>query len=169
MKNRGFSLIELIVVLVLLSLSTALIAPSLSRFSKSVELKGTAKRVAAVLRYCRSEAVNKGIVYQVLFDANLMEVRVQQAASEAEEETGKKEETEKKEAKAAPRVFSLPRGIQMKELNLESPQYPTDLPAIEFYPNGGSNGGDVLLDTESQKGFKIKVNFLTGAVVIERA
>ena len=57
----------------------------------------------------------------------------------------------------------------MKELNIESTQYPSDLPAIEFYPNGGSNGGDILLDSQSQKGFKIKINFLTGAVVIEKA
>ena len=40
----------------------------------------------------------------------------------------------------------------MKELKVESTQYPSDLPAIEFYPNGGSNGGDILLDTQSQKG-----------------
>ena len=168
MKDRGFSLIEIIVVLVLLSLSVALIAPTLSRFTKSVELKGAAKKVAAVLRYCRSEAINKGKVYQVAFDANLMEVRVQSIEVEAQEEAEKGEETEKKEAKNTPKVFSLPRDIQMKELNIESTQYPSELPAFEFYPNGGSNGGDVLLDTQSQKGFKIKVNFLTGAVVIEK-
>ena len=89
MKDRGFSLLELIVVLVLLSLSIALIAPSLSRFSKSVELKGAAKKVAAILRYYRSEAINKGKVYQVLFDSNLMEVKVQPIESEDQEKTEK--------------------------------------------------------------------------------
>jgi general secretion pathway protein H len=161
-KDRGFSLLEIIVVLVLLSLSVALIAPGLSRFSKSVELKGATKKVAAVLRYYRSEAINKGKVYQVLFDSNLMEVKAQPIESEG------REETEKKEVKSAPKSFFLPSGVQMKELNLESTQYPADLPAIEFYPNGGSNGGNILLDSQSQKGFKIKVNFLTGAVVIEK-
>ena len=81
----------MIVVLVLLSLSIALIAPGLSRFSKSVELKGAAKKVAAVLRYYRSEAVNRGQVYQVLFDSNLMEVKAQPIESEVQEETNKKE------------------------------------------------------------------------------
>ena len=65
-------------------------------------------------------------------------------------------------------TYPLPAGVQMKELNTESTQYPSDLPAFEFYPNGGSNGGDILLDTRSQKGYKIKVNFLTGSVVIEK-
>lgn len=162
MKERGFSLIELIVVLVLLSLSIALITPSLSRFSKSVELKGAAKKVAAILRYCRSEAINKGKVYQVVFDSDLMQVKVQ--AIEAENE----EEPEKKEAKSAPKAYPLPAGVQLKDLNFESTQYPADLPVIEFYPNGASNGGDLLLDTQSQKGYKIKIHFLTGAVAIER-
>ena len=163
MKDRGFSLLELIIVLVLLGLFTALMAPSFSRFSKSVELKGAAKKVASILRYYRSEAINKGKVYQVLFDSNLMEVKVQSIEGEDQEKT------EKKEATGAPKAFPLPAGVQMKELNFESTQYPSDLPAIEFYPNGGSNGGDILLDTRSQKGFKIKVNFLTGKVAIEKA
>jgi general secretion pathway protein H len=162
MKGRGFSFIELIVVLVLLSLSIALIAPSLSRFSKSVELKAAAKKVAAILRYSRSEAINKGKVYQVIFDSDLMVVKVQAVESEDEEEQKEKagEDIEKS--------YALPADIQMKELKVESTQYPSDLPAIEFYPNGGSNGGDILLDTPSQKGYKIKINFLTGTVVIER-
>jgi general secretion pathway protein H len=168
-KERGFSLLEIIVVLVLFSLCIALIAPSLSRFSTSVELKAAAKKVAAILRYSRSEAINKGKVYQVIFDSNLMQVKVQPVETDQEETDKKEAEAEKKEAKNTPKTYTLPTGVQMKELNIESTQYPTDLPAFEFYPNGGSNGGDILLDSRSQKGFKIKVHFLTGNVVIEKA
>jgi len=166
-KERGFSLIEIAVVLVLLSLCIALIAPNLSRFSTSVELKSAAKKVAAILRYCRSEAINKGKIYQVVFDSNLLAVKVQSVMLEDLEGSGK-EGTENKEAKNVQMTYPLPAGVQMKELNTESTQYPSDLPAFEFYPNGGSNGGNILLDTQSQKGYKIKVNFLTGSVVIEK-
>ena len=162
MKNRGFSFIEVIVVLVLLSLSYALVAPALSRFSMSVELKSSAKKVAAILRYYRSEAINRGKVYQVIFDSNLMQVKVQGVDLETQEET------EKTEVKDTQKAYLLPAGVQMKDLNIESTQYPSDLPAIEFYPNGGSNGGDILLNTQTQKGYKIRVNFLTGTVAIEK-
>ncbi len=164
MRARGFSLLELVVVLALLSLSVALMAPSLSRFSKSVELKAAAKKVAAILRNCRSEAIHKGKVYQVVFDSNLMTVKIQTIDSN-EEQGG----DEKKETTATPKSYALPAGVQMKELNIESNQYDSDLPAIEFYPNGASNGGDLLLDTQTQKGYRIKVHFLTGTVVIEKA
>ena len=77
MKNRGFSLIELVVVLVLISLSLALVAPSFSRFSKGVELKTTAQRVSGILRYFRSESIQSGKVYQIIFDPGLREVNIQ--------------------------------------------------------------------------------------------
>jgi len=160
--NRGFSFIELMVVLVLISLSIALIAPSFSKFSKSVELKAAAQKIAAILRNYRSEAVNKGRVYQVLFDSNRMEVKIQSVAwSEEQEESENKETREMK-------AYALPQGIQIKELKTESTQYPSDLPAIEFYPNGGSNGGNIYLDSQNHQGYRIKVHFLTGSVTIEK-
>jgi general secretion pathway protein H len=160
-RQRGFTMIELVVVLLIITLSAALVTPSLSRFSKSVELKGAAKKISVILRYYRSEAVHKGAVYQVLFDSEAREVKVQ--AVESEEAT----EEEKKGERIVTKSYILPEGIQIKEVEAPSPQFPSDFPAIEFYPNGGSNGGTILLDTQNRKGFRIKVNFLTGTVKIE--
>jgi len=162
MRRNGFSLLELIVVLILISLSAALVTPSLSRFSRTIELKAAAKKISGILRYCRSEAINKGMVYQVIFNPELREVEVQSIDLDEEKKEGdKKEEVSKK-------TYSLPKGIEMKEINLVSPQYPSDLPTVEFYPNGGSNGGSFLLRSQELKGYKIKVDFLTGVVKIER-
>ena len=158
-KTKGFSLIELIVVLVLIGLSLSLVAPSLSRFSKNIELKATVKKISAILRYCRSEAINRGKVYQVFFNSELREIRVQSVASP--EEQGK-------EDKNFPKTYPLPIAVNMKEVKTESPQYPSDLPTIEFYPNGASNGGSILLDTEGDSGYRIWVHFLTGIVTVEK-
>ena len=163
MKDRGFSFIEIIVVLVLLSLAVALVAPSLSRFSRSVKLKAAAKKVSAILRYYRSEAVNQGKVYQIFFDPDLRVVKVQLMES-----TEEKAEDEQNKGKAPPKAYFLPDGVYIKEVDVDSPQYPSDLPTIEFYPNGGSNGGTILLDSQDLKGYKIKVHFLTGSVAIEK-
>ena len=90
-RNNGFSLIEMVVVLMITGLAIALVMPSLSRFSSTVELKAAAKKVSAILRYYRSEAINQGKVYQVFFDSDVNEVRVQPVAS-----TEEKGESEKK-------------------------------------------------------------------------
>jgi general secretion pathway protein H len=163
MKDRGFSLLELIVVLVLIGLATSLVVPSLSRVSKTIELQAAAKKVSGILRYYRSEAVNKGLVYQVLFDSESREVKVQSI-----DVSGEKEEDEKKEGTSPKKMYVLPSGIQMKEIDFPSPGYPSDLPAIEFYPNGTSSGGTILLDSQSHKGYRIQINLFTGGVKVEK-
>jgi prepilin-type N-terminal cleavage/methylation domain-containing protein len=167
MKNKGFSLMELIIVLTIFVLSVTLVASSFSNLSRTIELKAAAKKVSGILRYYRSEAVNKGLVYQVLFDSESRVVKVQSIS--IAELAAEKEEEEKKEGEAPKTLYGLPKGVQMKELDFTSPQYPCDLPTIEFYPNGGSNGGSVLFNSPERGGYRIKVHFLTGMVEIEKA
>jgi general secretion pathway protein H len=167
MKNKGFSLMELIVVLTILVLSVSLVTSSLSNLSRTIELKAAAKKVSGILRYYRSEAVNKGSIYQVLFDSELRAVKVQSVSST--ESADEKGADEKKGREVAKTLYGLPQGVQMRDLDFPSPQYPCDLPAIEFYPNGGSNGGSVLLNSQERKGYRIKVDFLTGIVEVEKA
>jgi general secretion pathway protein H len=162
MKSRGFSLIELLVVLILISLSLALVAPSLSRFWQTAELRGAAQKISGILRNCRSEAVNKGKVYQVVLNSQSREVRVQTMESSEEKD-------EKKEGSTPQRTYLLPEGIQMKEDPTSSSESASGLPVIEFYPNGGSNGGTILINSPDRLGYRIQVNFLTGMVEIKRA
>ena len=166
MKDKGFSLLELIVVLTILVLSVSLVTSSMSNLSRTIELKAAAKKISGILRYYRSEAVNKGSVYQVLFDSELRAVKVQSVSlTEPAEEKGA---DEKKGGEVAKTLFGLPEGVQMKEIDFTSPESPCDFPAIEFYPNGGSNGGSVLLNSQERKGYRIKIHFLTGMVGVEK-
>ncbi len=167
MRNKGFTLIEIAVVLLITGLAIALITPALSRFSSTVELKAAAKKVSAILRYSRSEAVNQGKVYQILFDLDLNQVRVQPAVSEEEKEESETKEGDK-QGDSGKKTYALPPGVRIKEVKVESTQYPSDLPAIEFYSNGGSNGGEITLDSQNLPGYTIKINFLTGVVGIEK-
>ena len=166
MKDKGFSLMEVIIVLTIIVLSISLVASSMSNLSRTIELKAAAKKVSGILRYYRSEAINKGSVYQVLFDSESRAVKVQSVS--LMEPVDEKEADEKKGGEAAKTLYGLPEGVQMKELDFPSPEYPCDLPAVEFYPNGGSNGGSVLLNSPDRKGYRIKVDFLTGMVGIEQ-
>ncbi|MFB3884248.1 MAG: prepilin-type N-terminal cleavage/methylation domain-containing protein [Thermodesulfobacteriota bacterium] len=151
MKKKGFTLIELIIVLLLAGLAVSLVTPSLFRLSKTAELRGMAQKISAILRYCRSESIHKRQVYQVLFDSHQREVRVRSMEDEK-----------------VTRRYALPEGIQIEEVKIPSPQYLTEVPTIEFYPNGGSNGGSILVGSRDRKGYMIKVHFLTGIVEIEK-
>ena len=157
---------EVIIVLTILVLSASLVTSSMSNLSRTIELKASAKKVSGILRYYRSEAINKGLVYQVLFDSESKAVKVQSIS--LAEPAIEREAGEKKGGEGAKTLYGLPEGVRMKELDFPAPEYPCDLPAVEFYPNGGSNGGSVLLDSQERKGYRIKIHFITGAVAIER-
>jgi general secretion pathway protein H len=163
-RERGFTLIEIIVVLTMLSIAMALVSPYFGRLSKNVELKAAVKKVSTILRYYRSEAVQKGKVYQIVLDTDTREIRVRPI--EMEEEGGESQIREKKTPGDKDK-YLVPEGIHVKEIKIPSPQYPSEFPAIEFYPNGSSNGGSFIMDREDLKGFRIRVHFLTGIVEIK--
>ena len=162
--KKGFTLLELIVVLTVLGLGIVLVYPSFGRMSQGVELKAAAKKVSAILRYYRSEAVQKGKVFQVVFDVDTREIRVRPVEAEENKEEGEKSE---EKISGEKEKYLLPEGIQVKEMKIPASQYPSEYPVIEFYPNGGSNGGSFLIERENSKAYRIQVNFLTGVVELK--
>ena len=162
MKRKGFSILELLLVLFIFSLSMALAAPSLSKFYKTAQLKTTTQRISAILRHSRSEAIHRGEIYQVLFDSYLKEVKIRSLRlSEAETE-------ERKDQKRSIQTFSVPKWMDFREIKIPPSLYPSDHPAIEFYPNGRSNGGSFTLEGGNHQGYLIQVHFLTGMVTIRK-
>ncbi len=164
--KKGFTLIELIVVLMVLMLGIVLAYPSFGRLSQSVELKAAAKKITSILRYYRSEAVQKGLVFQVVFDGETREIRVRPVETEENKAAAEKSEEKEKSEREKER-YLLPEGIRLKEMKIPDSQYSSDFPVIEFYPNGGSNGGSFVLDRENSKTYRIQVNFLTGLAEIK--
>ena len=66
--RRGFTLLELIVVLVIISLMTALVAPRLTGPMNNLDLKTAGQKIVASLRYARSQAASEKTTYVALFD-----------------------------------------------------------------------------------------------------
>jgi len=67
----GFTLIELIVVMGMLSTLFALSAPSLSRFFRGHSLQEEARRFLALTRFAQNEAVSLAIPLEIRIDVNL--------------------------------------------------------------------------------------------------
>jgi len=58
---RGFTLVELLIVLVIGGLALSLVPPLFSKGATSVELRSAARELAAALRYARSRAINRHV------------------------------------------------------------------------------------------------------------
>ncbi len=67
-RKGGFTLLELILVMVILSTVLAMAAPSLRGFFGSRKTHDTASQILSLTQYARSQAISEGIIYRVNFD-----------------------------------------------------------------------------------------------------
>lgn len=72
---RGFSLIELLVVVGLLALVAAIAAPALDKPDEA-SLERAAVEVAAAIRFAQSEAIRTGVKYGLIGDTNTSTLQV---------------------------------------------------------------------------------------------
>jgi len=64
---RGFSLVELMIVLIVAGILVAITVPTIVGFQHSAQLSGTANTLASDMRYARSLASSQGTTYQITF------------------------------------------------------------------------------------------------------
>ncbi len=142
-RPRGFSLIELMVVLAILGFAYTLVPPLFSGAREGAELKGATRQLAAGLRKARNYAVTKRT--EAVFTLNVEE-RHFSLSGDA-------------------RTYRLPREVQLKLVTAQREVVNDKLAAIRFYADGSSNGGRVTLGS-GERSFEIDVNWLTGRVAI---
>ncbi len=78
---RGFSLIELILVVLLLSVIAGLAVPNFKQSFSNLKLNQTAKDLSYVMRYAQSRAVSKGIVIRLEFTSEMDRYHLTQLSS----------------------------------------------------------------------------------------
>ena len=64
--NKGFSLLELLVVLMLIGLSSLLVLPAMDRRLGQLEVRKSALKLAAVARDLRSKAIYQGSLQRLI-------------------------------------------------------------------------------------------------------
>jgi len=150
-SQAGFSLLELVAVLMLLALATAIVIPSLGRGLATVQLKTSSREIAAAIRLARSKAVREQQVYLLGFDSEKNEVEL------ASLNPGFR------------RSFELPRGIHVMNVSLLEMQGEREdkNPFFYFMPNGNSQSFQVSLQNEQGKTLKVINNNLKGMPIVD--
>jgi general secretion pathway protein H len=135
----GFTLLEVLVVLVLLATISAVVAPSLGRGIAILELQSTARQIAATLRLARSKAVREQQVYFVGF--NIEDGHVGLTSEDLKYQ----------------KAFNLPEKVKIKQiLRLKTANLHEDVAYSFFFaPNGLSESFEIRL--ENQRGRELKV------------
>jgi general secretion pathway protein H len=140
---RGFTLVELIVVLAIGGLLLTLTPPLITAALPGVELKAGARRAAAALRQTREFAIGRGI--EAIWLINI--------------------ETGRYEIEGRNRSGSLPSGVEIELVTAQDELRNEQVGGIRFFPDGTSTGGRVILK-RGEQGYQVGVNWLTGRVLV---
>ena len=144
-KSRGFSLLELLVVLVIIGLSASLVLPSLTGGLSSLRLKTAAREVSATLRYARSLAVSVGKEQVINMDI----------------EEGKYWLNEDKDNNR-----ELPSDIRFLNVTTQGEEVTTGMAGIVFYPMGNSSGSSIFITAGKDRNCHILTQLATGVVEV---
>ncbi|MDT8410573.1 MAG: GspH/FimT family pseudopilin [Wenzhouxiangellaceae bacterium] len=136
----GFSLIELMLVMVLAVGLFGLVGTSIRRSVGAAEIRNEVREVVAGLRHTRGQAVIQRSEQVFTVDA---ENRSWQAAS--------------REAQALPEGLDITLSTARSELTGENAG------GIRFYPDGASTGGSITLSVDERKWY-VTVGWLTGEI-----
>ena len=145
-RQRGFSLLEVIVVIVLIGLSYALLPKMLFSGVSGAELRSNVRAVATGLRLTRDAAINTRREAVMTLDLENREFTVQNDA----------------------KIHKLHEKLDVKLYTSQADLVTDKVGGIRFYPDGSSNGGRVTV-AAGGRAFEVDVDWLTGRVSIKDA
>ena len=179
-QARGFSLIELMIVLVIMTLVLGLAGPRVAKQMAVLHLRTTAKQLAASLRWARSQALSTGKTYNAVFDcggerfiisdyAAFLEIDPLNPAQSPNDQGAPDSSAEAR--KPTLKIFELPDDIFISRVEIgeviDANPGKESIYQLTFFPDGTSMGGEIRIADEQGRSFIITIDFLTGIVSLE--
>jgi type II secretion system protein H len=196
--GKGFTLIELMIVMVIIGSVIALAVPRIGKSMEKMRLRSASRKLSAVLRYTRQMAISRKKEYAVTFNdhsytyvnvvrktvENSEQTPVQTAGEDAASGTSSgssgssgKNLSEKGIDEKSVQV-DLHKEMKTEDISLsyqkegedeDTYHEPDKESEIIFYPKGESSGGKVILALkEPVMAFQIEVDPITGRVTVKR-
>ncbi len=145
----------------------AFVVPRLAGSMTNMNLRTAAKKIAASLRYARSQAISESRTYVALFDfdKNRVTIRGDLTSRNGEEEKdGAVGDQEDRQSKS----YVLPGDVRFEKGISGDGEIDSGLFQVIFLSNGGSSGGELFLRNDRGHQYEIKVDFITGTVRVGR-
>ena len=145
----GFTLLEMLVVLAIIAAASLVAMAAFSGGMRGMQLKSSAKEIAAQLRFARAVAISSGEPQDVVIDPRARSWRGAQGRSGSLPGEGEVVFTGAGAAQFADAADAEGKGV------------------VRFFPDGAATGGRVRL-LANGAGWDVDVRWLTGEVVLRR-
>lgn len=152
-KTKGFSLLEVMVVLVIMALIMVIIPPFLPNVMASTYVKSAARELAASLKHARSQAIDHQSETTLVVNVDQESYMLTKGSRNL------------KSNNQTYKNLVLPDDVALTLITAESEQLSEHEGQIRFFPDGSSTGGQIKLAFKDQE-YLIDVHWLTGRVKI---
>jgi general secretion pathway protein H len=148
-REAGFTLLELLIIVIVMALALSVAYPSLSRGTIALHLRATGRDVLNTLRYAREKAVTEQTGMKVRVD------REKQALFLTDDlDNGN-------------RAYFLPDDVRIERIALDGSEIMNGPLVIRFLPNGSSEDAEILLKSNTGAYLRIISDQVTGGARIE--
>lgn len=170
--SRGFTLLEIMVVVIILAVLSATIAPNLWSSIGTTRLQTGADQVASMMDYCYHAAAATGRVHGVVFDAEGKAYRVV-AEAPPDPDMDDPEEPPRLERVELPGLLGgpLPEGVRLSDASFfeeDLSKDEEDQTRILFFPDGTTEFAVLTLSDASGDARVITLNGISGAITVRR-
>ena len=148
-RNRGFTLLELLIVMLVMALALAVSYPSLSRGSTALHLRATGRDILNTFRYAREKAVTEQTGMKITVDREKQRLHLSDQLGDTNRE------------------YRLPDDVKIQSV-ISAGNEVTDRPLIvRFRPNGSSDNAEIVLRSKTGSLLRIISDPITGGARIE--
>jgi general secretion pathway protein H len=141
--NKGFTLLELIVVLFIVVLGFSVVGINLSSGNDATELKASARDIVSALRFARGQALISHQETTVTLDLAENTYTVS----------------------SRDRIYPIPKAIDVTVVTAQS-ELSEGSASIRFFADGSSTGGRITLEL-GKATWQIDINWLTGQIELD--